>query len=514
MRKLTSSRLAAKRIIAVISLVSATLIVVVLTLFAFLLPHQVGGKINPHASVILPNYFMNGMVFQRNKSITIRGTTDPDTQLTVTINDKKHSSSATTVADEDGAFRVDLDAPPAQLKPYTLTVSSGNTILAEINKTYVGDVFLAAGQSNMDLNYYDYYRLLTNDEDTVVSNLPQTIDDQHVHFIVLAHEASEQTSGNLNLPLRDYTDSKWVTADFSNAERLGYLPQFFAENLRQDNPNIPVGIIQTSWNGTPIYRHLQGGDIYNTHILPLSGFHIAGILWYQGENDSFSDEYAYAYQSNFSTLIDDYRTVFEDQTLPFLYVQLARYSHGGTNWPIIRQAQMKTALLKKNVYMTVSIDTDKGTEDAIHPLGKDILADRLAAQWEDMVKQKTVSISPMPVSAKHVRGDSSTVSIAFDMGTDANLCAMTPQYTLQASPTNYAKKSAQDPVGFQVAGTNGQFVKASARIVGRTVWIHSADVEEITQVRYLWDPSPSNSPLLYSDDGLPASPFTIAVSEQ
>ena len=105
---------------------------------------------------------------------------------------------------------------------------------------------------------------------------------------------------------------------------------------------------------------------------------MAGVLWYQGCDDA--DELygtALQYESQMTTLINQYRSVFGRKDLPFLYVQLAR-------WPNyqytqnVREAQRTTldnANLqdRSNVAMTVSLDTDKGTSALIHPLGKDIL---------------------------------------------------------------------------------------------------------------------------------------------
>ena len=156
-----------------------------------------------------------------------------------------------------------------------------------------------------------------------------------------------------------------------------------------------VGIIQTAWGGTPIRRHVQGGDIYANHIAPLKGFHVAGVLWYQGCDDANNYGTALQYESQMTTLINQYRNVFGRKDLPFLYVQLAR-------WPNyqytqnVREAQRTTldnANLqdRSNVAMTVSLDTDKGTSALIHPLGKDILGARMAAQYLAMEDGTTVA---------------------------------------------------------------------------------------------------------------------------
>lgn len=80
-------------------------------------------------------------------------------------------------------------------------------------------------------------------------------------------------------------------------------------------------------------------------------------------------------KSNFAVLINQYRAVFGEDDLPFLCVQLARYSSGNLYAPIVRQAQLDVldsaaVNTTEHLAMTVSIDTDKGTSKVIHPLGK------------------------------------------------------------------------------------------------------------------------------------------------
>lgn len=192
---------------------------------------------------------------------------------------------------------------------------------------YVGDVFIAAGQSNMELNYSQYYEgsgnfynfgggLITTDD------LPKQLSDNNVHFV-----ASANSSKGTDFPLRDVNEQAgtWLEATADNSQHFSYLAQQFVMQLRAAHPNVPIGIIQTAWGGTPIRRHVQGGDIYANHIAPLEGFHVAGVLWYQGCNDSTNEATAMAYESQMTLLINQYREVFDQDDLPFLYVQLARW---------------------------------------------------------------------------------------------------------------------------------------------------------------------------------------------
>ena len=171
---------------------------------------------------------------------------------------------------------------------------------------------------------------------------------------------------------------------------------------------------------------------------------MAGVLWYQGEDDSGSMDLALRYDISFATLVNDYRNLFNDATLPFLYVQLARYDGYGYIYDtIVRNAQLgilsnPVVASHKNLGMTVSIDTDKGTPKAIHPLGKEIVAQRMANQWIAMNEHKAVPSGPLPKEAHLDTNDKSTAIITFQEGTAVKLQAKRPNYTTSATIDNIA----------------------------------------------------------------------------
>lgn len=513
----------------IVSFVSVVVSVVALAAFV-LIPSSVFGHVAPNvgswlqpfkqaSTVTLPNYYAEGMVFQRDKPIAVHGTTDANGTVSVAVQDGgKDVSEATVQADAQGNFTAQLTAVPARLHSYSLKIVSGKTTLRTIAKVYVGDVFVAAGQSNMNLNYNSHYSspiaaAITMQNVITKDDLPNTINDENVHFIVTRDEASDNIH-ETDLPLENFNTDGWIEATGANPLNLGYLPQFFAQNVRKVEKNIPIGIIQTAWDNTYITRHMQNGDIYNNHILPLSGFNIAGILWYQGENDASNQSAALSYTSNFTKLINQYRHVFNQDDLPFLYVQLARYPDS-TDTETVRQAQLDTLSAisnTTNVAMTVSIDTDKGTSDLIHPLGKDILGYRMAQQWIAIQQNTIIPQGPMAISAQQEsKANTSTAIVSFANNTANILQAMRPIYSTLATPNNTAVQVDWPLDGFEAAGPNGIFIPATATITGSTVKVQAEGVIDIREVRYLWAPAPDSNSMLYNDDALPASPFTLAV---
>lgn len=505
---------------------------------------------NSQVSVTLPSYYMENMVFQRNQPLVVKGTVKfahaseqiDASKLSATLAQGKMTASATAKIAKNGSFTCTLNTQKASLESYSLQVKYDGKVVTELAKVYVGDVFVAAGQSNMELNYAQYYEGNNNAYNfgkglVKKTDLPKPLVDKNVKFVIADHDAK-----NTDFPLANVNlnAGAWLNADSTNSLHLSYLTQQFALQLRAKHPNVPVGIIQTAWGGTPIRRHIRGGDIYANHIAPLKDFHVAGVLWYQGCDDAMNFSTATEYESQMTALINQYRSVFERKDLPFLYVQLAR-------WPNyqytqnVREAQRTTldnANLqdRSNVAMTVSLDTDKGTSALIHPLGKDILGARMAAQYLAMENgtKNAVSVPNGPLIERARHTVDGKIALSFQIGTASGLKAMQPNYTKSASASapDYTKNSKATPLdgisnivipttaalqGFEVANSSGQWVPANAIIRGNQVVLSAANgtpldnLSGITQVRYLFSGNPKCASILYNSLNLPASPFITIV---
>lgn len=497
--------------------------------------------------VQLPSYYMDNMVFQRDQPIVVKGNVSSTesnpidvSKLSATLTQGKTSESVKAKVAKNGSFTCTLSAQKASLNPYSLQVQYAGKTVLKLAKVYVGDVFVAAGQSNMELNYVQYYENATYNFGNgliTTGDLPKPLVDDNVKFVIANHDVEDT-----DFPLSAVNQSAdaWLTADSTNSLHLSYLAQQFAMQLRAKHPNVPIGIIQTAWGGTPIRRHVQGGDIYANHIAPLKGFHVAGVLWYQGCSDANNYGTALQYESQMTTLINQYRNVFGRKNLPFLYVQLARW----TNYQYtqnVREAQRTTldnANLqdRSNVAMTVSLDTDKGTSALIHPLGKDILGARMAAQYLAMENgtKNAVSVPNGPLIERARHTVDGKIALSFQIGTASGLKAMQPNYTKSASASapDYTKNSKATPLdgisnivipttaalqGFEVANSSGQWVPANAIIRGNQVVLSAANgtpldnLSGITQVRYLFSGNPKCASILYNDFNLPASPFITIV---
>jgi sialate O-acetylesterase len=221
-------------------------------------------------------------------------------------------------------------------------------------------------------------------------------------------------------------------------------------------------------------------------IAPLTPFPIRGVIWYQGESNSIVERNPNLYGRVFSTLVEDWRRQWGIGDFPFLYVQISNFiSAPIEDWAIIREQQLKTLALR-NTAMAVTIDI--GDPGNVHPTDKLDVGLRLALAARALSYGEDISYSGPIFRQATPEGDS--IRVWFE---------------------HHAKglmTKGGELTGFEVAGEDGQFVPAKARIDGNTVLASSEAVPEPRFVRYGWANSPQCN--LFNGEGLPASPFTSA----
>ncbi len=155
--------------------------------------------------------------------------------------------------------------------------------------------------------------------------------------------------------------------------------------------------------------------LYESMLLPVVPYGIKGFLWYQGCSDADTQQQGEAYYTLFPALIAHWRKLWGDDTLPFLFVQLAGFGSWmasvGTYYPITREAQQHTALTVPHTGMAVT--TDAGMELDIHPKVKRPVGHRLALLAENYVygHRDVLCEAPTLVSAKAEEGK---LTLTFD----------------------------------------------------------------------------------------------------
>jgi sialate O-acetylesterase len=227
--------------------------------------------------------------------------------------------------------------------------------------------------------------------------------------------------------------------------------------------------------------------LYNTMVAPVIPYAIKGATWYQGEaNSGRPQEYA----KLLPALIADWRNKWNDQQLPFLFVQLPNfmemnYLPSESQWAQLRESQF-LSLSVPNTAMAVAIDA--GEWNDIHPLNKKDVGERLALAARKLAygEDKLVASGPLYQSAV-VEGNKIRISFS---SVGSGLIAK------DDDQLNY----------FAIAGADKKFVWAKAVIEGDKVVVWSDDVAAPMYVRYAWADNPDGANL-YNREGLPASPF-------
>ncbi|MFN8303307.1 MAG: sialate O-acetylesterase [Saprospiraceae bacterium] len=230
----------------------------------------------------------------------------------------------------------------------------------------------------------------------------------------------------------------------------------------------------------------QPSILFNAMIAPLLPYAIRGVIWYQGESNA---DNARQYRRLFPALIRDWRYRWGQGDFPFLFVQLSSFGPvvrepSESDWAQLREAQTQ-ALTLPNTAMAVSIDI--GNPDDIHPHQKKEVGERLAAAALRMVYAKDILITSGP-KLRACRFQGNRAILEFD---DRGSGLMMKGKTLN---------------GFCIAGADGKFVRADARIVANRVEVASPIVPAPLAVRYGWADSPVEANL-YNHEGFPALPF-------
>lgn len=230
---------------------------------------------------------------------------------------------------------------------------------------------------------------------------------------------------------------------------------------------------------------------YNYIIHPLNKLAIKGFLWYQGEaNANQSDCSRYA--NLLSSLIKSWREAHEDNSLPFLLVQLANYGEitrapQATPWAVVQEAQAKVANTIPNTGFIVI--NDVGNPLDVHPANKQVPGKRLAALALEKVYRKKNIITQSPVFAS-MRIKDNAIELSFT-NVNGGIAPSNGTDTLSA---------------FAIAGDDGKFVRAHAVAYGTRVIVSAPEVIYPRYVRYAFE---SSAPVIdfYNKQGFPAVPF-------
>lgn len=496
------------------------------------------------AEVRLPAIFSDHMVVQAEKPAAVWGWAEAGESVVVSL----AGQEKTTTAAADGSWRATLDPLRASKAPQTLTVRGRNTLT--VDDVLVGEVWLCSGQSNMAMQMKGLHGAVDRaDEEIAAADHPrlrmfvhaapysiyelaspprEPLTDRPGRWLVCSPTTAAQFSaiayyfgrdiqreldmpvGMINsavggTPIEAWTsraaqdtqpvlqpvfddwskrlegfDAGRAKDDFEQAKKTWLKRRAEALKQKQPAPKAPAA-----------FRNLavmEPGALYNGMIAPLAPYTVRGALWYQGERNA-AGPLAKFYGLQLRTLIDDWRTRWNDPTLYFAYVQLPRFAREQklpsepAAWGVVVREEMRKSASIPYTAMAVTIDMGGVTDG--HPTNKADYARRLSllALHDVYGKADVAARGPLFRSAKR---DGATMVLTFDHAE-----------ALRAASGKLT--------GFAIAGDDRKFHWAEARIIDGKVVVASKDVAEPAAVRYGWASNPNCN--LTNEAGLPASPF-------
>jgi sialate O-acetylesterase len=435
------------------------------------------------SNISLPEIFADNMVLQQKSDVIIWGWAN--TGETIAIKTDWMDTEMSVKASAQGTWKITLKTPTAG-GPYTIHFKGYNEIT--LKNVLIGEVWLCSGQSNMEMSAK--WGIKDGDEEIKGADYPE------VRLFTVFHSTSHYP--------QDHFAGTWSACTPEVMQNFSAIGYFFATKLYKEL-GVPVGIINSSWGGTPAeswmpeetikkddflreaaakqipvpWGPVEPALIFNSMINPMIPFRIAGVLWYQGEANTLN---AYAYKELLSGLINSWRSKW-NYDFPFYFAQIAPYKYEKPLEGVAVRNAQRMVLEVPNTAMIVL--SDIGDTTNIHPKNKKDAAIRLANIALNRY-YKTIKVQDSGPLYKSMTVDKNKAIISFDYS--EGLHATGNKLTC-----------------FEVAGEDKIFYPAEAKIVNRQVVVQSKKVKIPVVVRFAW--GNTATPNLFNGANLPASCF-------
>ncbi|OYX27859.1 MAG: sialate O-acetylesterase [Flavobacteriales bacterium 32-35-8] len=437
------------------------------------------------AIIRLPPILSSNMVLQQNSKATLWGWADASERFIIISSWKTEAD--TIVAANTGKWKAKIDTPKAG-GPYTITLKGRrNTIVLE--NILIGEVWILSGQSNMEMS-----------NNQQIKDILPTSANTNIRFFTVDKKASEYP--------QDHAEGEWVSCNEETLKRFSATGYFFGKKLH-DDLNVPIGLIQSAWSGTPIelwepesvinsdpimkkaaseivvktHRPHQPGYLYNAMIYPISNYTIAGALWYQGESNT---PRAYAYEKMLNGMIGSWREAFQND-FPFYYVQIAPWKYDTSLYEgaLLQEAQSKSLSYPKTGMVVITDLVDDVTN--LHPQNKKDVGERLALLALAETYGKNIPVYKSPV-LKNMEIDKGKVNLYFS---DA--------------PNGFITKDGGKPTEFMIAGSDKTFLPADVKLEKGRIIVSNKNIKEPVAVRFSFSNTGMSNVL--NKEGFPIVPF-------
>ncbi len=449
------------------------------------------------AKVRMPSVFTDNMVLQQNSKVRIWGWAEE--QSNVSVSTSWDHKSYTARSGKDGKWSIEIGTPAAG-GPYKVTISDGTPKV--IKNVLIGEVWLCAGQSNMEMPVKGFpgQPVEGSNMDILTSSNPE--------LRLITVKRSSRT-----VPQDDFEGS-WEEASPQTVSGFSATAYYFGSML-QKILNVPVGLINVSYGGSCIQAWMsketsvsfedkkvpEPGDsitvpnrtptvLFNGMLHPVIGYGIKGCIWYQGETNYIEPD---RYEQLFPAMVNEWRTLWGMGDFPFYYAQIAPFDysvftptefHEKYNSAYLRDAQRKCLAKIPNSGMVVLMDI--GEKDCIHPEKKKVTGNRFALLvLGDTYGVKGIGYKNPSYGGMEIQG--SNVIISFN------------------DVPNGITSFGHDVNCFEIAGEDKHFYPATVFLRRKSVILSSPNVNNPVAVRYAFRDFVVGD--LFGTDGLPVPSF-------
>lgn len=468
--------------------------------------------------------FTDHMVLQRNKPIRIWGAAAPSSPVSVNLS----TDTRKTQSGADGKWTITFEARAANSTPQSIEIQSGAESI-QLKDILIGDVWLCAGQSNM--------RWMVKQSDKAKEEIAQANHPnlRLIHFQDRLYPTGKKYSlAHLRGTTEEtyYRTEGWQRCSPGTVAEFSAVAYCFGETLHRES-GVPIGLVHNAVGGVPIETYLPpfvfemdpqlaplAKDYLNNPLYPewcrgraalnltawrdagsvpptpghpfapsflwnagmqyWTDFPLKGFVWYQGESNATIDPAhrlavdPATNERKFTDLIHSWRMAWNDDNLPFLYVQLPGLNR---DWELFREMQARVEQDMAGVAMAVTLDAGHPTN--VHPTNKRVVGERLAA----LAAHGDAARPPTP---RLFSPSSTRITIGFDK----------PLATSDGGETVRGFTAAFKP--------NGAFTEIGARVKGSVVTLKAA--RKILECRYAWSDDPRDANLV-GLNGHPVAPF-------
>ena len=450
-------------------------------------------------TLTLPSVVGSNMVLQHSKMVNIWGWAKPNAKVTIAC-DWIAGKPVKVKADAEGFWILPVQTLGASYDAHTITIKSGKEV-KELTNIVFGEVWLCSGQSNMEWAVR---------RDPEMKSELKKAPNNAIRLYRTGHIAA--ATPQTEVPAQKKHTTQWSVCNAKSLANFSAVGYGFGKEL-QEALDVPVGLIDASYGGTPVecwlsaeylannpkiakyaksgkHRKWKGKPSYlhNANIYPIRHTTIAGTIWYQGcSNAGYSGTYAVMLNS----LVKSWREEFHNPEMPFYIVEIAPHTYYGINGACIREAQSRIAARNANCEIVGTNDQNHIPGD-IHPPKKTDVAHRLAL---------------CALGAHYKKSDAPFRSPAYQsMTVEGNKVRV----AFKNVPTTLVQKGEGRINGFQLGVKDPEneknliFSVAEAKIEGKEVVVWAEGVEAPVAVRYCFNEDMGN---VFSAEGLPLAPF-------